>query len=254
MQYFKETNKLNDDTIEQVFKLNKSFTNFDTVESIKYDIFQIYLYERLKDSIKIDEEFVIKLCKNFKGIKAINVYNDYRLNIIYDKPFSINNENFISFCNFFNYYIINDKEHTINNYRILSLEARKPKDITVLSLPCAYHITKRTKLDHILNTGLIPKYCSKISNKKDDYQNPTHVYAFQHNISRKDLLMYSKLLGISNKELVVIKINTKKFAADHRCPLKFYGDPSTEGFPAMFTEEPIPAKYLTKINIKEIEI
>ena len=103
VEYYVNNNKLNDDIISEAFNFNVYFDN-DNVESLKYDIFQTYLYERLKDSIKIDEKFVYELCKQFKGIKSIKVYNDYKLDIIYTEPFSIKNKLFVSFCNFFNYF------------------------------------------------------------------------------------------------------------------------------------------------------
>ena len=251
VEYYINNNKLNDDIISEAFNFNVYFDN-DNVESLKYDIFQTYLYERLKDSIKIDEKFVYELCKQFKGIKSIKVYNDYKLNIIYTEPFSIKNKLFVSFCNFFNYYIINDKQYDSNN-NILNLEARKPKDVTSMSLPYVYHITNKANLKNIMKRGLIPKFASKISNKTNDYENPTHIYVFQCGINKQDLLTYSRLLGISNNELAIIKIDTNKFNTDHNCKLKFYGDPSSIGFPAMFTEEPISPKYLTENNIENIE-
>ena len=63
------------------------------------------------------------------------------------------------------------------------------------------------------------------------------------------------MLGISNNELAIIKIDTNKFNTDHNhnCKLKFYGDPSSIGFPAMFTEESISPKYLSEIDIENIE-
>ena len=58
---------------------------------------------------------------------------------------------------------------------------------------------------------------------------------------------------VSNNELAIIKIDTNKFNIDHNCKLKFYGDPSSIGFPAMFTEEPISPNYLTEINVTQIK-
>ena len=62
VEYYVNNNKLNDDIISEAFNFNIYFDN-DNVESLKYDIFQTYLYERLKDSIKIDEKFIYELCK-----------------------------------------------------------------------------------------------------------------------------------------------------------------------------------------------
>ena len=79
-----------------------------------------------------------------------------------------------------------------------------------MSLPYVYHITNKANLKNIMKRGLIPKFASKISNKTNDYENPTHIYVFQCGISKQDLLTYSRLLGISNNELVIIKIDTNK--------------------------------------------
>ena len=57
VEYYVNNNVLNDDIISEAFNFNAYFDN-DNVESLKYDIFQTYLYERLKYSIKIDEKFV----------------------------------------------------------------------------------------------------------------------------------------------------------------------------------------------------
>ena len=45
VEYYINNNKLNDDIISEAFNFNVYFNN-DNVESLKYDIFQTYLYER----------------------------------------------------------------------------------------------------------------------------------------------------------------------------------------------------------------
>lgn len=244
VEYFKTHKIIDDAWLNNRFnKINEEslMDIYSTIGDPKYDVFQEYLYGRLGQSLKIDNEFIEKLTNNIIGIDHITVINEYKLMIKYNYKFSIKNKLFISFCNFFNYYIL-----SIEN-NILNLEARKPKNCTGQSFPFVVHITSKDNYENIKKCGLVPKFSSKLSNLKylnDDYKRPTHIYCFQHTISKEDLLQYSRLLRIDDP--VFLKINTEKFKNEHKnTALKFFGDPSTIGYPAMFTEEPISSKYIS---------
>ena len=248
LEYFKRNNIINDNWLNERFnKINEEslIDLYVTIGDPKYDIFQEYLYERLENSINVDINFIEKLTKNIIGIDSIIVINDYKLTIKHNSKFSIKNKMFVSLCNFFNYYIISNENNTLN------LEAKKPQNCTALSFPYVIHITSKENYEKIKQNGLVPKFSSKLSNLKylnDDYERPKHIYCFQHTISNTDLIQYSRLLGINNP--VFLKIDTTQFKIDHKnTALRFYGDPSTIGYPAIFTEEPIKTKY-----IKEYEL
>lgn len=251
IQYFKEKKVINDIWLLNVFENVNGYhdiNNYTTYGLPKYNIWQNYLYERLGDSLQIDNKFLTYLCKNIQGLEKIEIISDYRLSIKYNDKFSTKDKLFITFCNFFNYYIMDIDENNNN----LELEARKPNECTEKSLPFVYHITSKDKYEKILKHGLVPKFQSKLfrsNNYNFDYDNPTHIYVFQNTIDKINLQMYAYLLGYKNNDWVLLKIDTQKFKDKHNgTPLKFFGDPSTVGFPAMFTEEPISSIYIEKIE------
>lgn len=251
IQYFKDKQIVNDNWLMQLFENVNEYTdirNYTTIGLPKYDVWQNYLYERLGDSFQIDDH-ALNILKSINGIQKVNIINAFRLNFIYNDNFSFENKIFKSFTNFYNYSIIRNKNNECD------LEARKPIDCTRLSLPYVIHITTKNAYQKIKRQGLIPKIASKINkSKNDDYEYPKHVYVMSNTINNVDLLMYANMLKrINNKydETVFLKIDTKKFMEDHNnTALRFYGDPSSLGSPAMFTEEPIPSKYISQYDIK----
>ena len=51
-----------------------------------------------------------------------------------------------------------------------------------------------------------------------------------------------------NKDIIILKIDLEKFEIDHQKQLKIFGDPSYNKESALFTLEPIPSKYILKVE------
>ena len=53
---------------------------------------------------------------------------------------------------------------------------------------------------------------------------------------------------IDINDAVILRINLKEFEKDHRKRMKLFGDPQTSN-DAVYTFEPIPTKYIEKIEL-----
>ena len=68
-----------------------------------------------------------------------------------------------------------------------------------------------------------------------------------------------KMYNVNNKhdyhdkidinDAVILRINLKEFEKDHRKRMKLFGDPQNTTKAAVFTMEPIPTKYIEKIEL-----
>ena len=239
--------------------------NFISLDSPQYWFWQDQLYERLDSSVLISSNIFARLLKKIKGINEIIISNDYYLGIIYNNEFNEQSTEFKSLLNFGNYFI---KSKRINNNLAnpFYIEARIPKELINYPYQYAYHITNKYHYNKIKKYGLIPKSKSKLSN----YDLRIYLWV-PNNLSRYDIEMYGHISlylwkdSIHNndkhdlynkidiqKDLVLLKIDLKSFNEDHKKQLRLFGDPSYNKKAAVFTQEPIPTKYIKEISLYEL--
>lgn len=94
----------------------------------------------------------------------------------------------------------------------------------------AYYVTTNFDYEKINKNGLIPK--SKLAIRT--YDKPIYLWLSKDKIDINDA--------------VILRINLKEFEKDHRKRMKLFGDPQTSNN-AVYTFEPIPTKYIEKIEL-----
>ena len=244
---------------EEQFYHNKF--NFSIMDMPQYWFWQDHLYENLNTSITIDSNIFSKLFKQIKGITKVIVDNEYSIGFEYNDDFSEGSNEFIELMNFGNYFIRSKRiDGKLPNP--FFIEARRPKELIDYRYKYAYHITNKYAYEKIKKYGLLPKSKSKLA----DYE--YRIYLFiPKNLSTKNIEMFGHInlilydQSISNNtkhnlynkidiknDLVLLKIDLEKFEEDHQKQLKLFGDPSYNKKSAVFTLEPIPTKYITKVE------
>ena len=232
--------------------------NFSTLDTPEYWFWQDKLYENLNHSVTINSNIFGKLFKQIKGIDEIIIDNDYSIGFKYNEDFSSTSKEFETLLNFANYFIRSKR----NNGELPNpffIEAKKPKELIDYKYKKAYHITNKYAYDKIKKYGLIPKSKSKLS----DYEYRIYLW-IPENLTKYDIESYGRISlrlykeSINNKhelydkidinkDLVLLEINLEQFENDHQKQLKLFGDPSYNKKSAVFTLEPIPTKYISKI-------
>lgn len=253
---FETYDEINDNISEEQFYHNKF--NFSLMDSPQYWFWQDKLYENLNTSITIDSNIFGKLFKQIKGINKVIIDNEYSIGFEYDENFSITSKEFERLLNFGNYFI---RSKRINNElpNPFFIEARKPKELQEYRYKYLYHVTNTYAYKKIQKVGLIPKAKSKLS----DYE--YRIYLWTPDVNKYDLKSYGRLSlrlweeSINanhdlynkidvNKDIIILKIDLEKFEIDHQKQLKIFGDPSYNKESALFTLEPIPSKYILKVE------
>lgn len=253
---FETYDEINDNISEEQFYHNKF--NFSLMDSPQYWFWQDKLYENLNTSITIDSNIFGKLFKQIKGINKVIIDNEYSIGFEYDENFSITSKEFEQLLNFGNYFI---RSKRINNElpNPFFIEARKPKELQEYRYKYLYHVTNTYAYKKIQKVGLIPKAKSKLS----DYE--YRIYLWTPDVNKYDLKSYGRLSlrlweeSINanhdlynkidvNKDIIILKIDLEKFEIDHQKQLKIFGDPSYNKESALFTLEPIPSKYILKVE------
>lgn len=240
--------------------------NFSVLDMPEFWFWQDKLYERLDTSITIDSTLFGNLFKRIRGIEEVIIDNEYSIGLRYNDEFSEGSYEFQQLLNFANYYIRSKRNGKLPNP--FFIEARKPKELIDYRYEKAYHITNKYAYEKIRKYGLVPKSKSKLSNY--DYRNYNYrVYLWiPEYLDRRDIISYGHLslmlwdasiknnpkhhlynkidfneIDIKN-DIVVLEIDLKQFEEDHKKQLKLFGDPAYNKKSAVFTEEPIPTKYL----------
>ena len=250
---FDEVNNISEDQ----FYHNKF--NFSIIDMPQYWFWQDKLYENLNTSITIDSNIFGNLFKDIKGITKVIIDNQYSIGFEYNDDFSEGSTEFNRLLNFGNYFIrskkINDK--LPNPFFI---EARKPKELQEDRYKYLYHVTNKYAYEKIKKYGLLPKSKSKLS----DYEYRIYLW-IPKELTEYDLKSYGRLClrlwkdSINpkhelynkidiNSDIVILKIDLEQFEEDHQKQLKLFGDPSYNKESAMFTLEPIPTKYISKVE------
>ena len=225
-----------------LFSENKlQYDNF-LIDVPSYSFYQDKLYERLEESLNTSDKFFLKLLKNIDGISDYEILNNFSIKISIDDKFDINSEYFKSFLNFSNYQIAN---HLSN---LIYLTGVKPK-VLEYENEFAYHVTFLKNWNKIQNQGLLPKYKSNMEYydsriyllvgdfKYDDFK--YKIYSFGRLIKR---------INESDDDIIILKINLKKFEQDNNEKIKLFGDSSHTSVSAVFTLEPIKLKYIERIT------
>ena len=271
MKWYKMDDKWFMETFEDYCIENNITDNLETVEKDYYDkrfsesfidipdynFYQNMLYERLEESLLVDDKIFIKLVKLIKGISHTEIvnYKKYSIKLFYTDDFNKDSDEFKSLLNFCNYFIT--KEDKEKNF--IQLEAVLPKEIKDYDFDYVYHVTNKYTYEKIKKYGLLPK------DKTIFVDHPIRIYLWKGNIEDNNLRMFgrlnlriyrdnqpdkSKFKNIDlNKDLVYLKIDLKKFEKKFNNKLKLYGDPLTSNNIAMFTVEAIPTDCIEKINI-----
>lgn len=243
-------NFINPEHYAEIIQCNNdsNILNNNTLNNIVNNAYQLLLYERLGESLSVHDPLFIKhLLQVFDGININSdiAQNKHKYQMVLNVPnsFDYEDKQFKSFLNLFNYFILNISESSTPNSYNITIQARRPKDCTELSLPFVYHITNQRVSDKIIKFGLIPK-------NKQEYQTYSpRVYAMSSKIDDVGLQMtIFSLYHFKKKQypnIDVLKIDTAQFAKDKGYKLKFFGDPSSNSNQMLFTLEPIPAKYIS---------
>ena len=225
-----------------LFSENKLQYNNFLIDVPSYSFYQDKLYERLEESLNTSNKFFLKLLKNIDGISDYEILNNFSIKISINDKFDINSENFKSFLNFSNYQIANHLSNSIY------LTGVKPKVLEYKN-EFAYHVTFLKNWNKIQNQGLIPKYKSNMEYydsriylwvgdfKNDDFK--YKIYSFGRLIKR---------INESDDDIIILKINLKKFEQDNNEKIKLFGDSSHTSESAAFTLEPIKPKYIERIT------
>ena len=143
------------------------------------------------------------------------------------------------------------------------IEGRKPKELIDYRYKHAYHITNKYAYEKIKKYGLLPKSKSKLSN----YEHRIYLW-IPENLTKFDIESYGRITlrlyndsignnvnhNLYNKidiqqDLVILEIDLEKFEQDNQQQLKLFGDPSYNKKSAVFTEEPMPTKYIKQIKL-----
>lgn len=232
--------------------------NFLTLDTPEYWFWQDKLYENLNHSVTIDSNIFGKLFKQIKGIEEVIIDNEYSIGLKYNEEFSETSNEFEQLLNFANYFIRSKR----NNGKLPNpffIEAKKPKELIDYKYKKAYHITNKYAYEKIKKYGLIPKSKSKLS----DYEYRIYLW-IPENLTKYDIESYGRISlrlykeSINNKhelydkidinkDLILLEIDLEQFENDHQKQLKLFGDPSYNKKSAVFTLEPIPIKYISKI-------
>lgn len=231
--------------------------NFSTLDTPEYWFWQDKLYENLNHSITIDSNIFSKLIRQIKGIEEVIIDNEYSIGLKYNEEFSETSNEFEQLLNFANYFIRSKHNKKLPNP--FFIEARKPKELIDYKYKKAYHITNKYAYEKIKKYGLIPKSKSKLS----DYEYRIYLW-IPENLTKYDIESYGRISlrlykeSINNKhelydkidvnkDLILLEIDLEQFEKEHQKQLKLFGDPSYNKKSAVFTLEPIPTKYISKI-------
>ena len=232
---------------------------YDTPE---YWLWQEQLYEMLNSSIKTMSPIMLKLLDNVDGVEKIIRKSDYVIGIYYNDKFDKDSDEFKTLLNFSNYFI-QSKEEGGRLPNPFYLEARVPEELKN-DYDCAYHITNKYAYEKIKKYGL------KASDKTKFVNHDPRVYMWvnDNKLSSWDIMSYGRLsiriwkMSMHNNEfydevslndIVILKIDLKKFREHHKKPLRIFGDPAYNKKSAVFTLESISTEYISKISEEELK-
>lgn len=242
---------------EDEFYNRKYSSNY--IDLPKYWYWQRKLYETLSHSLKTTDTILLRLLKKLKNVIQYETKGDL-INIQVNDEFDIESKEFKTFLNFINYHISN--KYIDNN--IVTIEPRITDEIDYDN-EYAYHVTSKWNYEKIKKNGLIPKSKSTLANydlriylwlpHKDKIDD--NLKYLMKSYGRMMLRLY-KMYNVNDKhdyydkidinDAVILRINLKEFEKDHRKKMKLFGDPQTSNNVAVYTFEPIPTKYIEKIE------
>ena len=233
--------------------------SYNYIDLPKYWYWQRKLYETLSHSLKTIDPILLRLLKKLKNVIQYDIKGDL-INIQVNDEFDIKSKEFKTFLNFINYHISN--KYIDNN--IVTIEPRITDEIDYDN-EYAYHVTSKWNYENIKKNGLIPKSKSALANydlriylwlsKNDKINND--LKHLMESYGRMMLRLY-KIYNVNDKhdyydkieinDVVILRINLKEFEKDHRKKMKLFGDSQTSNNVAVYTFEPIPTKYIQKIE------
>lgn len=235
--------------------------NFVANDAPQYWMWQRCLYERLDTSISVNSSMFGSLFKPISGIDEVIIDNDWCIGFITNDSFNESSNEFERLLDFGNYFIKSKRNSDGSLPNPFFIEARKPKELISYRYEYAYHVTNKYAYEKIKKYGLCPKSKSFIANYDD------RIYMFiSDNVNTNDLKYFGRIslrlwkMSIDNndkhnmhdiididKDVVILKIDLKKFEEDHKKQMKLFGDPSYNKKSAVFTLESIPTKYIEKL-------
>lgn len=224
-----------DDNIDEDKFYSLKYINGDVFYQFKpnYQSYSTALYERLKDSMEINDVIEKKIL-SFKGITNISYINKKKLAFIITVNKEFDKDEFTHYANFLGYAISRE-----DNDEIL-YEATVPRRIKCND-KYLYHVTDKSRLDKILRYGLIPK-----SNKdeNDGLRYPERVYLWRQDTKHIDMKMFYDI-HFRNNNCVILKIDLQRMRKDG-IDISLFTDCAYNIPNAIFTLEPIRTKYISK--------
>lgn len=243
-------NDIDIDEISEDLQIDFEHTMWNSIKGPKYDIHQKNIfYENLNRSYN-SKELVSKLKDKFNDkiinprfVETMKDTNSFTIEI--DDKDLINDEEFKSIMNFYNYYV-SYCERKNNNYEVY-IEPYKPKEVTdYIYNDCKgiiYRYVDDYGLKRLNHHGLVPRH---------DIKRYYPMYIFVVGNHDKDKLIRTlKLIpkDIKKKNLHLIKIDLNKY----KNKLKFFIDTATVNYEAYVTREYIPKYCCEEINLEDIK-
>ena len=261
---YKYPKHLKNPNIEDIIEYNNlmneelSYFNIKNIEGLlwhdkrgpKYDIIQKnVIYENILKSYK-SEKLLDKINKKFGNylydgteINPVTKTNSLVLFISDDKL--INDEEFKSLLNFYNYYVsfCEDRKYNDIKYYEVYIEPYKPEEKTdYIYNDCkgiVYRFVNDNGLKRLNHHGLVPRH-------DNDRYYPRYIFVIADKDKNKLKETLSKVQReIKKTNIHLIRIDLNKYENK----LKFYKDPASVNYDAFVTREYIPKYCCEEIDI-----
>ena len=265
IKHYKYPRNLNNPNIEDIIEYNNlmnedlSYFDLKIIEGFlwhdkrgpKYNIIQEnVIYENIAKSYK-SKELLDKIKEKFDkylydGSEVNPITKTNSLTLFVSNDSLVNNEEFKSLLNFYNYYVSFCEKRKYNDidYYEIYIEPYKPKDKTdYIYNDCkgiVYRFVNDNGLKRLNHHGLVPRHDT-------DRYYPRYIFV----IADKDKSRLKDTLSkvqqeIKKTNLHLIKIDLNKYENK----LRFYVDPASVNYDAFVTREYIPKYCCEEIHLK----
>ena len=240
-------NDIDCNDISEELQFDYERTMWNPIRGPKYDILQEnVIYENINKSYSSKElvnELINKYYDNIIKPRFVETMKDDKnsFTIEINNKELINNEEFKSLLNFYNYYV-SYCEKRKNNYEVY-IEPYKPEEMTdYIYNDCkgiVYRFVNDNGLKRLNHHGLVPRH-------DNDRYYPRYIFVVgdkDKNELKETLLKVQREIKKTNIHLIRIDLNK------YENKLKFYKDPASVNYDAFVTRE-----YIPKYCCKEIDI
>lgn len=243
-------NDIDCDDISEELQFYYEHTMWNPIRGPKYDILQEnVIYENINKSYSSKElvaELINKYCDDIVKPRFVETMKDNKNSFtieINDKEL-INDEEFKSLLNFYNYYV-SYCEKRKNNYEVY-IEPYKPEEMTdYIYDDCkgiVYRFINDNGLKRLNHHGLVPRH-------DNDRYYPRYIFVVadkDKNELKETLSKVQREIKKTNIHLIRIDLNK------YENKLKFYKDPASVNYAAFVTREYIPKYCCEEIDIKKL--